>query len=79
MAKISTDDGRSINCVEGYEAIMGAITNASMNTYQGVAFKPILVTQKGMEFREDDDGAMYVEDWEKPCYVFIGHIVRILE
>lgn len=81
MARISTDDGKSINCKEKLSEIMekmnGIRLPEEMYTWPREPF--IEVVQIGGDFTEDDMGELSFNEWQKPSVVFVRHITRILE
>ena len=80
MVRISTDDGKSINCKGELGDILRQIEELSpANTNYVWHLNPfITLTQVGMDFEEDDEGRLSINDWEKPAVVFVKHITRIV-
>ena len=81
MARISTDDGKSISCKESLSEVMKKIEELRPHsgTYVWQNEPQIALTQIGGDFTEDDMGELSFNEWQKPTVVFIKHITRILE
>ena len=81
MARISTDDGKSINCKETLWEVVGKIEELKPHNgaYVWQTEPQIELTQIGGDFTEDDGGELSFNEWQKPVVVFVKHITRILE